>query len=194
MKGLFADTSGKESFIAISNGSTFLKNHFFESTNDLFSELLPIFEEVNKKELDFIAIGVGPGSYTGTRSALAMGQSLAYALKIPLYTFPSPLAKCRLKDGHLIFIEGSASEQRFLLEGTTKNGRFETLSLHPKVELSEIANFIKEKTVVFSSTPLATIPTIPPDRSLEYALAFIEEKMAKDPNSEIFSAKILYLR
>ena len=49
-------------------------------------------------QLDFIAVTIGPGSYTGIRVAISISQGIAYSLSIPLvpintcllYTSPSP--------------------------------------------------------------------------------------------------------
>jgi len=39
---------------------------------------------LNLKELDYIAITIGPGSYTGTRVGLSISQGIAYSLSIPI--------------------------------------------------------------------------------------------------------------
>lgn len=39
---------------------------------------------VNLKDLSFIGVGIGPGSYTGMRVGAMVAKTLSYALKIPL--------------------------------------------------------------------------------------------------------------
>lgn len=52
--------------------------------------LLPMIDEglrsenINKNQLDAIAFGCGPGSFTGIRIATSIAQGLGYALNIPL--------------------------------------------------------------------------------------------------------------
>jgi tRNA threonylcarbamoyladenosine biosynthesis protein TsaB len=57
--------------------------------------LLPMIESalaeagVDKRALDVIAAGVGPGSYTGLRVGLAAARTLSFALDVPIFGVPS---------------------------------------------------------------------------------------------------------
>lgn len=40
---------------------------------------------VSKKDIDAIVVGIGPGSYTGTRIAITIAKTMGYALKCKVY-------------------------------------------------------------------------------------------------------------
>lgn len=54
----------------------------------VLEELLQ-FYQIPKKEISELAVGVGPGSYTGLRIGLTVAKIWAYSAKIPLFQFSS---------------------------------------------------------------------------------------------------------
>ncbi len=62
------------------------------------NHLLPAIEGLLKsqklslQDLHFLCVGRGPGSFTGTRVAVCLAKTLAFANQIPLVPFLSPLA------------------------------------------------------------------------------------------------------
>ena len=63
----------------------------FTHSDRLVHEIEKLFKksEVLLKELNFIAVGSGPGRFTGVRTAVTSAKALAFSLKIPVYPVSS---------------------------------------------------------------------------------------------------------
>ncbi len=98
MKCLVVDTSTELCVLAVVEDMRVICQKIFTHGNSLSKNLLPAIETLlqetglSKKNLEMIAVGVGPGSYTGTRVGVAVAKSLAFGLGLSLKTFSSPLA------------------------------------------------------------------------------------------------------
>lgn len=95
MVALLFDTATKCGVAALFEGERLLAKREFAAafTNSKF--LLPIVSELLEncnltvKDLQYIAVGVGPGSYTGIRVAVAFAKGLSFSLQIPLVALSS---------------------------------------------------------------------------------------------------------
>lgn len=92
---LAIDTSTAALAVAVMNNDQLLaeKTVFAERNHSVYltttiAETLEL-AGVNKSELDGIAVGIGPGSYTGIRIAVTTAKTLAWALKLPVAGFSS---------------------------------------------------------------------------------------------------------
>lgn len=89
MKILALDTSSISCSVALSiNGRVHSRNHV--APKQQAQMILPMIDELLQAEniklnqLDALAFGCGPGSFTGVRIATSVMQGLGYALKLPL--------------------------------------------------------------------------------------------------------------
>lgn len=80
--------------LVIENGQDFQQFDFCEEVGrDHAKRMIPEIEllfskaGIAKHDLTAVAVGVGPGSYTGVRVAIATAKGLARALTIPLYGY-----------------------------------------------------------------------------------------------------------
>src|SRR5262249_48061502 len=95
---LIVDTSSEYSLVALATDTHTLFSPIELHENKLSCILLPTIEALLKEaslsiqDIDQIAVGIGPGSYTGTRVGVAVARTLSFALKIPLKNFCSLLA------------------------------------------------------------------------------------------------------
>lgn len=92
MLALLLDTSSDKNFVVLSKDGIVLKVETICDTKNLSKFLLPSIRSLWQGEpLSYIGIGVGPGSFTGTRVGATVAITLAFALEIPIFSFSSQL-------------------------------------------------------------------------------------------------------
>lgn len=97
MSCLIIDTSTERCILALVEGDRILSQRTFAHENTLSRTLLPSIQECLREQektmsaLNLIAVGTGPGSYTGTRVGVAVAKSLAFGLNILVIPFCSSL-------------------------------------------------------------------------------------------------------
>ena len=90
LKILAFDTSNQPLSVGIIDGDTILTEQLINIKRNHSIQLMPAIEEALKQanskleEIDRIAVGSGPGSYTGLRIAVTVAKSLAWTKKIEL--------------------------------------------------------------------------------------------------------------
>ncbi|MGH7890289.1 MAG: tRNA (adenosine(37)-N6)-threonylcarbamoyltransferase complex dimerization subunit type 1 TsaB [Thermodesulfobacteriota bacterium] len=92
MRSLILDTSGDVAFLAVAEKGVLLSEKIILEGKHLSKFLLPSIQNILQAHTpDFIAIGIGPGSFTGTRLGGMVAKTLAFAWDIPLIAFSSTL-------------------------------------------------------------------------------------------------------
>jgi tRNA threonylcarbamoyladenosine biosynthesis protein TsaB len=88
---LCIETATKLCSVALSRDGTVLASRDLESDQYVHAEKVNVFIDAviteagsHLKELDAVAVGIGPGSYTGLRIGLSAAKGLCYALDIPI--------------------------------------------------------------------------------------------------------------
>jgi len=67
---------------------------------------------IDKKQLDAVVVGIGPGSYTGVRIGVTIAKTIAYALKIKVYA-KSSLSLLKYKDEPTICLFNARSNRSY---------------------------------------------------------------------------------
>lgn len=92
---LAIETSGSPSSVSLLNNEILIEEIFIDSQTDTSSLISAKIEQLiqthlkHSKEIQQIAISIGPGSYTGLRVGLATAKGLAYSLEIPVIPVPT---------------------------------------------------------------------------------------------------------
>jgi len=130
MPALILDTSTSLAVLAlITEEGGLLASHVYPHENHLSATLLSsvnsFLEQHNLelKDLHYIAVGNGPGSYTGTRVGASVAASWAFALCIPLVPFCSLLAFLPIQEGPFISLRAAKGGSHFFITGSLANGK-----------------------------------------------------------------------
>lgn len=148
MKYLCVEASGPAlGFSAVFSGSKkefeyrWEKGLHSENITKSLKSLTPYF-----KSLEFIAVDIGPGRFTGIRTAVNFAKTLAYYLKIPLYPFHSLrlIAEPYLTKGSVLCIMEAFGQMFYTAIYQKRNNRVETLLDPCVLSLAQLEEKVKE--------------------------------------------------
>lgn len=126
MTGLILETSADRAFLALSEKGVVSELIELPSGQGLSSQLHPSLSALLKgRSLSYIVTGTGPGSYAGTRTALTVARTLAFALKLPLIGFCSPLFFFPNRPGRSGYLVDAKMGQVALLKATIRENSYE---------------------------------------------------------------------
>ena len=145
MLTLILDTSTDYTLLALSKDDEFFAE-YPSCVGRQSHHLLPSIEGFLKchglelSNLSQIAVGIGPGAYTGTRIGLTIAKALSYALKIPLLPFCSLKAFKPKREGPFTSIIDAKGGYIYTLEGTQKGTTISYSSSPALKKLIDIKN------------------------------------------------------
>ena len=125
---LVIDTSTQQGFAALFRGSSCIKEvmlpHGFRNSRTLMPVLEEMFSslEMKPQDLDFVAVGIGPGSYTGIRVGVVVAKMIHYSCKIPLVGVCSLTAFAPSREGKFASLLDARVSGVYVLEGERKEG------------------------------------------------------------------------
>jgi tRNA threonylcarbamoyladenosine biosynthesis protein TsaB len=194
MTSLIIDTSSDYTLLGIAEQTRLISSLIAPHHKELSTTLLPAIEQLIKKEsytlkqIHFIAVGIGPGSYTGTRMGVSVAQSLAYGLGIPLISFCSSLAFIPPSvKGSIAFVAAAKSGHFFLLKGKKKGALISELTLYEHLEKSALDALLEGVESMIGEGGLL------PSSCLDLLPAFVNEKFEKKEYDSKGAVELIYL-
>lgn len=91
MTALIIDTSGMEGVVALAFEGEVIQTFSLPPGRELSKVFFKSIQSITNKKIDFIALGKGPGTFTGTRVGGMAAQALSYGWDIPIVCFSSSL-------------------------------------------------------------------------------------------------------
>lgn len=126
---------------------------------------------------DLIAVGAGPGSFTGVRVGATFAQALAFGLKIPLVPFCSLYAFPPAEEGPFTLLFDARSGGAYLTQGS-RSGKEVSFSPPEKLPLEKVLTLPGP---FFSPTPHkflfpVSLSKLDPEHTLRLAQHLYDEK------------------
>ena len=120
------DASQPVASCAVSTGDGGMAELFMEKPIENFPTLIRdtlSLADVKLKDVEEIVVCVGPGSQTGVRAAVVMGNTLAFALGKPVSgVLSTDAGAATLIENWAIKVAVSAGRRRFFVEGYERDG------------------------------------------------------------------------
>jgi tRNA threonylcarbamoyl adenosine modification protein YeaZ len=188
MYTLILDTSSKIAIIAVAKTDAICACHSYIHENQLSKSFFPSIKSLltSYPKIDKIAVGIGPGSYTGTRVGVTVARALSFGLKTVYQSFYSPLAYLPRRLGRFSFLLPNKSGQFLVMKGIQKENFLE--SKDPElVENLEICKKIADSDYVVSDSSFGlSIPCYLPTVNPQALLSLLNNLSPNAENQKIF--------
>ncbi len=177
MTSLIIDTSLESNFVMLSQGGVPLKIEKIPSSKDQTKYLLPtidtLLDKQSLKDLIYIAVGIGPGTFTGTRIGVVTAKTLAFAHDLPLIGFCSLQRYVPKQDGSFIVTYDAKSKGYYAISG---------------VKTGNHIHYTKDPYLLMTQSPTASLQS-----SFSHLATLVQQKFINNEVETPISLKIIYL-
>lgn len=147
-KCIAIDTSTRRFCLGVKNSSDYFDRSVDESTDhakEIFRRIEDVLKLANTsiEELDFLAVGIGPGRFSGLRVSISAIKSISYVLNIPIIAISSLeiIAREMMEKNdkeNVILIEDAGRGNLYIGSYALKNHEFIKLSDDRVANINEI--------------------------------------------------------
>ena len=147
-KCIAIDTSTRRFCLGVKNSSDYFDRSADESTEhakEIFKRIDDVLKLANTsiEELDFLAVGIGPGRFSGLRVSISAIKSISYVLNIPIIAISSLeiIAREMMEKNdkeNVILIEDAGRGNLYIGSYALKNHEFIKLSDDRVANINEI--------------------------------------------------------
>ena len=147
-KCIAIDTSTRRFCLGVKNNSDYFDRSVDESTDhakEIFKRIDDVLKLANTsiEELDFLAVGIGPGRFSGLRVSISAIKSISYVLNIPIIAISSLeiIAREMMEKNdkeNVILIEDAGRGNLYIGSYALKNHEFIKLSDDRVANINEI--------------------------------------------------------
>lgn len=148
MKILALETSARAVSAAVSESGKLLASGYQDTGLTHSRTLMPIVEHILKnsglsmRDMDAVAVSVGPGSFTGIRIGVAAAQGLAFGIDkpcIPVSTLAAMARNTAFADGLIVCAMDARREQVYNALFAAKDGALARLTEDRAISLQNLA-------------------------------------------------------
>ncbi|MBI5273556.1 MAG: tRNA (adenosine(37)-N6)-threonylcarbamoyltransferase complex dimerization subunit type 1 TsaB [Chlamydiales bacterium] len=201
MKYLLIDTATSFIHLAVGSQDQLIDCNSFISNEKQSNETLPSIVELLKKnnlsiqEIDVIFIGIGPGSFTGTRVGVCIAKTIGYSLHIPMVPFCSLTCYSPTINTPFCLIT-DAKNKKFYAQIGEKNTQGLTFYDTPLlIEKDAVEEYAAQHPLVSPETSLLlTQDVAPASLDLSFVLKNSVDKYLHNHVTEPKEIEVLYLR
>ena len=167
-KCIAIDTSTRRFCLGVKNSSDYFDRSVDESTDhakEIFKRIDDVLKLANTsiEELDFLAVGIGPGRFSGLRVSISAIKSISYVLNIPIIAISSLeiIAREMMEKNdkeNVILIEDAGRGNLYIGSYALKNHEFIKLSDDRVANINEIK--ISQTDVLIAGSGIIRYPDL----------------------------------